>query len=341
MAAKERSRIYDIGAVPYSTDLAERFLFPFSQLNYLTNGAILDRLTLVTSSTDNGKTTLASQIVCECIRQGFKVAAYFGEDRGSEACDRLYKQFTPYDKSNYIMRNYEQNGKKTNVTEWYLTQGKWSEAQEFFSGNLFLYNTLCEHDIDNIILGFDEAFKQGCRVFILDNMEQVEYEGENENKRFKDIAIALRNYAINKKVHIIVVAHIRKMEREIIIPTIDDVKGSSAVSNTAKNVISIIRTDKLDHESKPFANLRKVCKLNNYDADKADAVLFVLKTKGKKLGLVGLGYNTITNTYYELPKLDVNKPEPEKSTMYAPKAQQMSIEDEGDGDYEEDGKLPF
>lgn len=335
MAEEKKSRIYDIGIVPYRAELAERILFPFSQLNYLTNGGILDRLTLITSSTDNGKTTLASQIICDCIKQGYKVAADFGEDTGTEASERIYKQFTTYNRDNYIPLNYEQNGKKTNVTEYFLTKAKWDEAHDFFAEKLFIYNTLCTHDIDNILGGFTEAFNLGCRVFVLDNMENVEYDGDNENKRFKDIAIALRNFAIKKKVHIIVVAHIRKMEREVIVPTLDDVKGSSAVSNTAKNVIAIIRTDKIDKEDKPYKRLQSLCKLNNYDVDKADAVLFVLKTKGKKLGLVCLNYNTVTNTYYEIGKIDEKKVETDKAILHAPKTQQMSIEDTEDGD------LPF
>ena len=335
MAEEKKSRIYDIGIVPYRAELAERILFPFSQLNYLTNGGILDRLTLITSSTDNGKTTLASQIICGCIKQGYKVAADFGEDTGTEACERLYKQFTPYNRDNYIALNYEQNGKKTNITEYFLTQSKWNEANEFFASKLFIYNTLCKHDIDNILEGFTEAYNIGCRVFVLDNMENVEYEGENENKRFKDIAIALRNFAIRKKVHIIVVAHIRKMERDVIVPTLNDVKGSSAVSNTAKNVFAIIRTDKLDKEERPYKRMQNLCKLNNYNVDDADAVLFVLKTKGKKLGLVCLKFNTVTQTYYEISKIDEKKAEPEKAILHAPKTQQISIEDT------EDGELPF
>lgn len=335
-AVEKKSRIYDIGRVPYCAELAERFLFPFPQLNYLTNGGILDRLTLITSSTDNGKTTLASQIICECIRQGFKVAADFGEDTAAEATARLYKQYTPYDAENYVSLNYEQNGKRTVVTEYFLTQSKWNEAQDFFGGKLYLYNTLCTHDIDGILQGFEEAHNLGCRVFVLDNMENVEYEGENENKRFKDIAIALRNFAIRKKVHVIVVAHVRKMEREIIIPTIDDVKGSSAVSNTAKNVLAVIRTDKLDRDDKPYGRLRTLCKLNNYNVDNADAVLFVLKTKGRKLGLVCLKFNRITNTYYEIQKLDAQKVEEDKPILHVPKTQQLTISDEL-----EDGDLPF
>lgn len=297
-------RIYDIGLVPPCSDLEERFLFPFEKLNYLTSGAVLDRLTLITSSTDNGKTTLASQVLCEAIRQGYKAAAYFGEDRGSEAASRLYRQLVPYSRTSYVEKAYVQNGKRTCITEQFLSPAMWKSAHDFYAGKLFLYNTRLPHDIDGLLEGFEQARQKGCRVFLLDNMETVEYEGENENKRFKDIAIALRDYAINKKVHVLIVAHVRKMEREVILPTIDDVKGSSAVANTAKNVISIIRTDKLDADSPQYRRLSNLLAKEKYDLCEADAVLFVLKTKGRRLGAVALKYNAITNTYSECGKAD-------------------------------------
>ena len=48
-------KIYDIGDVPRREQLADRFMFPFSQVNFLLNGGIFDRVTLIASGTDNGK----------------------------------------------------------------------------------------------------------------------------------------------------------------------------------------------------------------------------------------------------------------------------------------------
>ena len=85
-------KIYDIGLVPKREELAERFMFPFSQINYLLNGGEFDRVTLITSSTDNGKSTIASQIICDIIRQGYNCACFFGEDTPYESQDRIFKQ---------------------------------------------------------------------------------------------------------------------------------------------------------------------------------------------------------------------------------------------------------
>ena len=48
-------KIYNIAEVPQYSDMAERFLFPYGTLNYLLNGGVFDRVTMITSSTDNGK----------------------------------------------------------------------------------------------------------------------------------------------------------------------------------------------------------------------------------------------------------------------------------------------
>ena len=49
MDNKNITKIFDIGLVPRQETLAERFMFPFSQINYLLNGGCFDRVTLIVS----------------------------------------------------------------------------------------------------------------------------------------------------------------------------------------------------------------------------------------------------------------------------------------------------
>jgi len=333
--------IIDAGTVAYNDEMPERFLFPFNQLNFLTSGGVFNRLTLLHSRTDEGKSTLSSQILCECIKQGYKCFADFGEDDAEEAVLRLYKQFTPYSKDNYISKNYVVNGKGTPIYEYYLTKEKFNEAREFFKGKLFLYNIMITPDIDHIIAGLDKARAQGCKVGLIDNMENLEYEGDNENKRFKDIAVALRNYAVRYDMHIIIVCHTRKTEREVLLPSIDDVKGSSAVSNCAKNIFCILRVDKMDKTTKAYANLKHLVEMNNYDLDTADALIVVQKTKGRQLGMFTLGYSKQTNSYYECKKIDPSKDAPEKPVMFVPEAEKVENVSFGFEEIDVDGELPF
>ena len=149
---------------------------------------------------------------------------------------------------------------------------------------------------------------------------------ESENKFLKDVAITLRNYAVKYDMYIILVCHARKIDREYLIPEIEDIKGSSAVSNTAKDIIVIMRTDRMDKSSKQYASLKKLVELNNYDLDSADGLIMVKKTKGKSLGMFTVGYSKATNTYYECKKIDEKK-EDNKPVLFAPQPELTPVDD--------------
>lgn len=315
-------KVFDIGDVPKRTELAERFLFPFSQVNYLLNGGEFDRVTLITSSTNNGKTTIASQILCDVIRQGYKACAFFGEDTAYESQDRIFKQSLYGNADAMEYRPYFSNGEKTNCGEWVLTSEAWDMARAKFEGKLFLYNTKASAKVDDILDGFEEArTKYGCRVFLLDNCDQFDFTSDNENKAYRDIVIKIRDYAINKKVHIFLISHLRKIERDVLLPELSDVKGTSSLVNIAKNVIIIIRMDIVDHSTKQYKALKALLEQNNYNLDEADSLVYVAKTKGRKVGFACLKYNKRTNTYYDCRKIDENKADDDKAKVVVPELQ--------------------
>ncbi|NCD06401.1 MAG: hypothetical protein EOL97_09795 [Spirochaetia bacterium] len=329
-------KIYDIGQIPKRTGIEERFMYPFSQINYLLNGGCFNGVTLITSSSDNGKTTIASQIICYIIQQGYKACCFFGEDTPYETQERLFKQSLYGEERNLKYVPYVANGKETNCGEWVLSDDAWQKSKEKFEGKLFLYNTRASASVDDILEGFEEArTKHNCKVFLLDNVDQFQFSTENENKAIKDIIVKIRDYAINNKVAIFLIAHIRKTEREVILPDMFDVKGTSSLVNIAKNVLIIVRTDKIDHNSKEYKSLKKLLEFNNYDLDQADCLIRVAKTKGRKIGFACLKYNRKCNTYYDLKKIDENREESEKAQVVTP-PELIPITEQGDifGDLE-------
>ena len=320
-------KIYDIGLVPKKEELAERFMFPFSQINYLLNGGVFDRVTLITSGTDNGKTTFSSQIICDIIRQGFNCACFFGEDTAYESQDRIFKQSLYGEERSLVYKPYISNGKETNCGEWVLTDEAWETARNKFAGKLFLYNTMASASVDEILDGFEEARTQhNCKVFLLDNCDQFEFSTENENKALRDIVIKIRDYAINKKVHIFLISHIRKTERGVILPTIFDIKGSSSLGNISKNILIVVRMDKVDKSTKEYKNLKALLEMNNYNIDEADCLVHIAKTKGRKIGFECLKYNKKTNTYYSCKKIDESKEETEKAQVVVPQTDLVQVD---------------
>lgn len=308
--------IKSIGEVQYNGQMKDRFMFPFSSLNYFLSGGIYGRLGICYSKTDEGKSTLISQILCECVKQKIRCFVDFGEDTIEEATERIYKQYIPYNKDNYISTNYYHNGKPTNIWEYHLTEDKWNEARDVFNEYLYIFDIMKTPNLTNIIKALDQAREKGCRIGVIDNLENVEAMGdETENKFLKDVAITLRNYAVKYNMYIFLVCHARKIEREYLVPEIEDIKGSSAVSNTAKDIFVIMRTDRMDKKSKQYASLKKLVELNNYDLDSADGIIMVKKTKGKSLGMFTVGFSKATNSYYECKKIDENKTT-EKPILY-------------------------
>lgn len=311
-------KMIDVGSLPRTTELAERFMYPFAQLNYLLNGGIFGRVVMVSSWTDHGKSTLVSQILDSVIEQDYKVGAFFGEDSTLEARDRIYKQATSYSSDNIFYKPYEQNGKQTNTGEYIISEKAFEIAHRKFAGKFFLFPIDFGAEVDNILGAFDSLIKEhGVKVFVLDNADQFEFAGENENKAMRDIQIKIRNFAISRNVLIFLVAHVRKTERNVIIPDLNDIKGTSALVNIARDVMIMIRTDKIDRTTKEYNNLVRLLEMNNYNLEekdkdgnyKIDAIIKVAKTKGRKLGFVCLGFNRITQTYYEIKKMDEKKVE--------------------------------
>ena len=306
----EKLKYYDIGVIPETTTLTERITLPFKQLNYLLNGLLLDRITLLTSSTDSGKTTVSSQIIINAVKQGYNTFYFAGEDGGAEARDRLYKQYTEFDKSNFTYVPYVQNGKQTNCGEYLLSHDKWLKANNFFTNKLFIFNNNLLANKQNLINTLESArVNDNCKFFVLDNVEMFDLDADNENASLKDMCIALRQWAISKKVHILIVAHIRKIERNICRPEIFDVKGSSALTNICKNIITIIRTDKLDKETKEYQSFSRLLELNGFNLEECDSIMEVKKTKGRGLGFCGLKFNKYTQSYYEVENKQVQTEE--------------------------------
>ena len=319
-------KIYDIGKIPRREQLAERFMFPFSQLNYLLNGGIFDRVTLIASGTDNGKSTFASQIITDIVKQGFKCCLFMGEDTAYESQERLFMQATfGGNDGNIYYKPYYANGKETNCGEWVLSDEAWEQAKEKFDGKVWLYNTNARATVDDILEGFEEARVQhDCKVFVLDNCDQFEFASDNENKAMRDIVIKIRDYAINKKVHIFLISHVRKLERDVILPNIFDIKGTSSLCNIAKNIIILVRMDKVDHTSKGYQQLKELIRLNNYDLDQADALVHIAKTKGRKIGFCCLKFNKKNSSYYECQKLNKEQQDTEYAQVFLPKGNRFT-----------------
>lgn len=265
---------YKFGDYKYNTNSKERVLSGIYDLDYLTKGFELGCVTIWTGGTNAGKTTVMTMITKQTIQQGEKVFYFNGEQTKDDFKNNLYKQTV--DRKDIYSKQY----KSSNVFDYFVSEKEVARLERIYGDSLIVYNNEAKRTIDFILKAMDEVrIKYGVRVFMLDNFMQIDTVTSDEYKEQKDIMEKLRTFAVNKNVHIHLVVHQRKTDKQNPRITIYDVFGSSNLVNKAYNVISIIRKDSLEEENAEYKRLSKLMFKEKYDINKTDTILEVLKTK--------------------------------------------------------------
>ena len=304
-----KKQYYNISEIPKKTELTERIMVPHSELNYCLNGLLCERVSCLIAPTDSGKSCFMQGLIVSAIKQGYKAFLFDGENDEQEARDAIYRQYLEYDKENFEYKTYVQNGKQTNTGEYILKESKYNEIDKIFANRLFIYNNELPATKKALIGCLQNSLNnEGWKFAVIDNAEMFDLEEtNNENRANAEIWKALRLFAQVNKVHILIICHIKKTERDIIRPTIFDAKGTSSATNIAKNILSLIRLDCVDKTTKEYKSLARVVELNGYNIEECSAIVEILKTKGRKRELIGYKFNRISNSYYEAKKVNNEK----------------------------------
>lgn len=309
---KEPTKIYySFKDYEYNDKGKERVTSGLKQLDYLLSGFELGCITMWTGVTNSGKTTMLTKLTKETIEQGEKVFYFNGEQTKDDFKNNIYKQSVP--KEAIVKKRY----KDTNIYDYYINDYYLQTMKTRYDDNLFIYNNEVKRDIGTLLYAMEEVRqKYGVRVFVLDNLMQIDITSDNIYQEQSNIMEKLRTFAVNKQVHIHLVAHPRKVADFQVRLTLYDVAGSMNLANKAYNIISIIRTSNIVKDSQEYRLLQSDLLNENYVLDDSDGILEVLKTKGNRCGLVGMKYDPLTKTYQMLPQispevaesLKVNKP---------------------------------
>ena len=289
---------YKFSDYEYNTNCKERILSGIENLDYMIKGFELGCITIWTGQTNAGKSTVMTMITKQTILQGEKVFFFNGEQTKDDFKNNLYKQTV--ERKDIYSKQY----KNSNVEDYFVKDDKVARLNALYGNNIYIYNNEAKRDINTILTAMEEVRKkENIRVFILDNFMQIDTLSSDEYREQKDIMEKLRTFAVNRNVHIHLVAHPRKSDKSSLRLSIYDVLGSSNLVNKAYNVISIMRVDNMDNSSNEYEKLQKDMLKEKYDIFKTSTILEVLKTKGTKCGLVGLIYDRVTKSFTEQPFL--------------------------------------
>ena len=308
MTDEEKSKILGKEVIPtlyyrlddykYSNTSKDRVLSGIRELDYNTKGFEMGCITIWTGFTNAGKTTVMTMLAKKTIEQGERIFFFNGEQTKEDFKNNLYIQsVTKKDLEKKMYRN-------SCVEDVFVKQEKAVLLDKLYGNKIYIYNNEADKKIENLLYAMEELRRtQKIRVFFLDNFMQIDMNSDNVFQEQTEIMEKLRTFAVNKKVHIHLVAHPRKTERFQTRLTLYDIAGSSNIVNKAYNIISILRVDTVKKEPKSYEKLQKELLEERYDINEVSTVLEILKTKGERCGLVGLKYDKELKTYTEAIKI--------------------------------------
>ena len=294
----------------------EREYTEIRELDYLIKGLEYGRMNLWSGITNHGKTTLMIQIAKECLKKHKKIFYFSGEQSAEEFKNYLYVGMCNKDQLEFLKDKHNERIIDTKPKDEIINY-----FDNIYSKELFLYNNnLIENDINKMIKVMRKAFNQGVRIFFIDNFMQLDNSEMLEEQT--KIVEQFKRFARDKKCIVNLVAHPRKTQFQKSRLTIFDIAGTQNIANKSANICTIMRKDMLNDND--LEEVKKVLLLNDYDIERCDSILEVLKTKGNACKMVGLVYDKETKTYKEAYKM----PSDEAKRLYQNNQRKRRYEDE-------------
>ena len=233
--------------------------------------------TVLAGDSNDGKTTVARQMMISAIQNGHKVGCMFGEEKKSKFLELSVRQSYHNTKCFETNEDYYGDREFTPTPEiedrWKKEYGK--NINLFQLDKVRSIEVIGEKILDWISFCCDV---EGVRVFFIDNLMKVTADADNENSAQGAFIEKLYNLAQIKNIHIILIVHTKKIDGLI---NSNSISGSKKVYNTPDYVLFFQRMDRyrkaLDW---PFEKAKKAVE---NDAGFEDDVDFTSYIKAHKI----------------------------------------------------------
>lgn len=205
----------------------------FTELDRNIVGLNMSEVTLLSGSNSSGKSSWLNTLILNITNQGVGCALWSGELRPDIL--KTWIQMVAAGKSNLRLSNYG-DGK------YYVPNAIAEKIDEWLDGKFFLYNNEYGNTWEQIFHDMNELLKANVKVFALDNLFSLNIdllEGDKNNKQ-KELILQIKDFAKKNQVHIILVAHPRKVMSFL---RKNDISGSSDLTNAVDDVFIIHRVN--------------------------------------------------------------------------------------------------
>jgi twinkle protein len=192
-------------------------------------------LTVVTGIPSHGKSNFIDNLIVFLARHnGWRSAVFSPENPMPEM---------------WIIRLLEIATGETFFGQQRIDESKIKGTIDALSQYFYLINPTDDYSVESILAIAKSLIRRaGINVLVIDpwnNLEVKIKSGENETTNAAKILVKLRTFARQTGVHIVLIAHPRKMQKGLDgnyeIPTAYDISGSAHFYNVADNIMSIYR----------------------------------------------------------------------------------------------------
>lgn len=196
-------------------------------------------LTIISGKRGDGKSTLASQTICEAIENNYKCFVYSGELDKGVFMGGLIRQLAGPD---HIRKYVNDKG----YTVYSPSEANKKIIREWLRGKLVVYDATMLNERVGLLEAMENAIvRYGVRVLLLDNLMTGLSLEEKTADKYEMQGIftqRLASMALQYNVLILLVAHKKKIATN---DELDDIAGSSDIANLATSAISYSKSKDL------------------------------------------------------------------------------------------------
>lgn len=237
-------------------------------------------VTIWTGDSGAGKTQILNDCVVDWIEQGGRTCLSSLEMHPKFTLKRMCKQIVGTDRP---------------------TEPAIKAALTWASEGLLVYELTGKQRLDEMLKVFDYGrARYGCNLFVIDSLMRLGVAGDDYNTQ-EAVIFRIVDWAMASDVHVHLVAHAKKGERDRGAPGIEDIKGAMEIGANAFNIISIWRDRKHEDElsmlenSGDEANRQLAAQKRK---EKPGVILNVAKQRnGDFEGKIGLWFDQATYRY--------------------------------------------
>jgi DNA primase (bacterial type) len=206
-----------------------------------------EQISILVGRNGEGKSTVTSQIIANCINTKIPVFLYSGEMSTQRVLNWLFKQVIGDERKYFDFIQTKYKIKSDIKLEALQALKKWS-ADLFFTFDKTKENV--RKNTNELFEVMSVAVKRyGCKLIIIDNlMSAMEDNADSINTDQSNFVQQCKDFAENYRVHIMLVVHPNKLKKAGEKIEKEDISGSNNIPNKADVVLAIEKQIKEDRD---------------------------------------------------------------------------------------------